>query len=335
MYLEHYRLSREPFHIATTPGFFFLGENHREALAMMIYGVRKRLGFIALVGDVGTGKTTVLRAYLERIQGSDIRTILMFNPNVTFAGLLQHILGGLGIDTSEKCERWMLHALANALQNEKREGRIVALIIDEAHHLPIDTLQQLHLISNLENSQGKLLQVVFLAQPELDDMLEDPRLRQVRQRISVRYYLKPLSRWESLSYMRFRIKRAGGEPDSVLSKGAAKLIAKSAKGIPRLINVFADNALITAMGYGQRPVTRKVVREVVRDFAPRRSVHPWRWAAAATVLILSGTAVVAATTSNRIAGFFAHTQETHRQIGAPQTQPLPANPSADLKENSQ
>ncbi|MBX7256421.1 MAG: AAA family ATPase [Candidatus Hydrogenedentes bacterium] len=293
MYLEHYRLAKEPFHIASTPGFFYMGENHREALAMMVYGVRKRLGFVALVGDVGTGKTTVLRAYLEHIRGSDIRTILMFNPNVTFEGLLLHILGGLGIDASGRDERWMLHALAYCLQQELNEGRTVALVIDEAHHLPLATLEKMHLISNLETGQGKLLQVVFLAQPELDDIIQDDRLRQIRQRIAVRYYLRPLRYWESRAYLRFRIQRAGGDPDYVFTRSAIKALARSAKGVPRLLNIFADNALITGMGHGMRPVTPKVVREVVRDFSPRRRFHFWRWAAAAALVIVAGTALAA------------------------------------------
>jgi len=321
MYLDYYRLSKEPFHIASTPGFFYMGENHREALAMMVYGVRKKLGFVALVGDVGTGKTTVLRAYLEHIQDSDIRTILMFNPNVTFEGLLAHVLGGLGIDASDKDERWMLHALAFVLQNERKAGRTVTLVIDEAHHLPLATLQKMHLISNMETSQGKLLQVVFLAQPELDDMLLDDHLRQIRQRIAVRYYLRPLKLWESLAYIRFRVERAGGNPDFLFTKGATKAIAKAAKGIPRLINVFADNALITGMGHGIRPVTPKVIREVVRDFAPRPRLRLWRWATAATILVLSGTAALATTLSIRANGVFAHARESTDVAMPVQTSP--------------
>lgn len=299
VYLEHYRLVKEPFHIAATPGVFYTGETHREALAMLLYGVRKRLGIIALLGDVGTGKTTVLRAFLERVHHSDIRTILMFNPNVTFTGLLLHILGGLGVDAAGRDERWMMHALAIALQREHQEGRTVALLIDEAHHMPPQTMEKIHLISNLESGRGKMLQIVLLAQPELDDLLAEPRLRQIRQRIAVRHFLRPLKPWECLDYLRFRIRMAGGEPEQVFTRRALRAIARSARGVPRLLNVFADNALITGMGHGLRRVPPGVVREVIRDFTPRRRVRVWRLAAAAVLAAVSGTALATAAIAPR------------------------------------
>lgn len=285
MYLSHYALAREPFHIATAPGLFFMGKYHREALAMMMYGVQKRLGFIVLTGEVGTGKTTILRAYLEHVQRANVRSILLFNPELDFNGLLVHMLQTLGVDGRGKDERWLLHSVANALIAERKAGRLVVLIVDEAHHLPVETLRRMHLLSNMESREGKLLQVIFVGQPEFDAILHDDRLRQIRQRIAVRFHLKPLTPRESIEYIRFRLEWAGGQPETCFTRRAIRTIVKEAAGFPRMLNVLCDNALITGMGHGMKLVPRRVAREVLRDFRTprRRSFRWWTWSRAAAV----------------------------------------------------
>ncbi|MCC6485883.1 MAG: AAA family ATPase [Candidatus Hydrogenedentes bacterium] len=279
MYLNYYGLAREPFHIATTPGLFFMGKNHREALAMMMYGVQKRLGFIMLTGEVGTGKTTVLRAYLEHVERTNVRSILLFNPELDFRGLLIHILQTLGVDGRGKDERWLLHCVANALAAERKAGRLVVLIVDEAHHLPVETLRRMHLLSNMEARDGKLLQVIFVGQPEFDSLMLDGRLRQIRQRTAVRFHLKPLTQRESAEYIRFRLEWAGGTVESCFARSAIRRIIKEADGFPRMLNVLCDNALITGMGHDVKPVSRRVVCEIIRDFRTprRRSFRWWTW----------------------------------------------------------
>ncbi len=293
MYLDFYRLNREPFHITPDPDFLFPSPSHNEALASIVYGVEKRKGFVALTGEVGTGKTTILRAYLRREEGTDIRPIYLFHPDLSFRDLVMKLSRELGLDTGDASTSELLESLQGQLINEYRENRTPVLIIDEAQNMPIETLEQLRMLTNLETSKDKLLQVVLVGQPELEEILNQHSLRQLKQRISVRSTIQPLTPAEAAAYVRSRIERAGGEPKHLFSDSAIREIVRLARGIPRTINTLCDNALIAGYGMQQRPVPPKTVREAGRDLqmdvGPNTSFRP-AWAVAAVAAILAGGA---------------------------------------------
>ena len=293
MYLDFYRLNREPFHITPDPDFLFPSPSHNEALASIVYGVEKRKGFVALTGEVGTGKTTILRAYLRREEGTDIRPIYLFHPDLSFRDLVMKLSRELGLDTGDASTSELLESLQGQLINEYRENRTPVLIIDEAQNMPIETLEQLRMLTNLETSKDKLLQVVLVGQPELEEILNQHSLRQLKQRISVRSTIQPLTPAEAAAYVRSRVERAGGEPRHLFSDSAIREIVRLSKGIPRTINTLCDNALIAGYGMQQRPVPPKTVREAGRDLqmdvGPNRSLQP-AWAVAAVAAIVAGGA---------------------------------------------
>jgi general secretion pathway protein A len=288
MYLNFYRLDREPFHITPDPDFLFPSPSHNEALASIIYGVEQRKGFVELTGEVGTGKTTILRAYLRREQATNILPIYLFHPDLSFRDLVVKLLRELEAETPEDSTSELLEKLQRQLIEEYRENRSPVLIIDEAQNMPIETMEQLRMLTNLETSKDKLLQVVLVGQPELQEILDQHSLRQLKQRISVRSVIQPLTDTEAAAYIRSRIERAGGDAKYVFSKDAIREIVNAAHGIPRTINTICDNALIAGFGMQQRPVTGKTVREVARDLQLKVKPASRRGsliAAAAAVLI--------------------------------------------------
>ncbi len=293
MYLDFYRLNREPFHITPDPDFLFPSPSHNEALASIVYGVEKRKGFVALTGEVGTGKTTILRAYLRREEGTDIRPIYLFHPDLSFRDLVIKLSRELGLETGESSTSELLECLQGQLIDEYRENRTPVLIIDEAQNMPIETLEQLRMLTNLETSKDKLLQVVLVGQPELEEILDQHSLRQLKQRISVRSTIQPLTPTEAAAYVRSRVERAGGEAKYLFSDSAIKEIVRLSNGIPRTINTLCDNALIAGYGMQQRPVPPKTVREAGRDLQMNvgsgQSYRP-AWVAAAVVAVLAGAA---------------------------------------------
>jgi general secretion pathway protein A len=291
MYLEFYRLDREPFHITPDPDFLFPSPSHNEALAAIVYGVEKRKGFVALTGEVGTGKTTILRAYLRREEGTDIRPIYLFHPDLSFRDLLIKLSRELGLDTGESSNSELLEHLQGQLIDEYRENRTPVLIIDEAQNMPIETLEQLRMLTNLETSKDKLLQVVLVGQPELEEILDQHSLRQLKQRISVRSNIQPLTPPEAAAYVRSRVERAGSDSKYLFSEAAIKEVVRVSNGIPRTINTLCDNALIAGYGMQQRPVPPKTVREAARDLqlgtSSSSSFRPG-WAVAAVAAIVAG-----------------------------------------------
>jgi len=265
MYLDFYRLDREPFHITPDPDFLFPSPSHNEALASIIYGVEQRKGFVELTGEVGTGKTTILRAYLRREQTTNILPIYLFHPDLSFRDLVIKLLRELESEAPEDSTSELLEKLQRQLIDEYRENRAPVLIIDEAQNMPQETLEQLRMLTNLETSKDKLLQVVLVGQPELQEILDQHSLRQLKQRISVRSVIQPLTETEAAAYIRSRIERAGGDAKYVFSKDAIREIVATANGIPRTINTLCDNSLIAGFGMQQRPVNAKTVREAARD----------------------------------------------------------------------
>jgi general secretion pathway protein A len=277
MYLAYYGLQREPFHTTPDPSFLFLSPSHKEALGAIIYGVEKRKGFIAIIGEVGSGKTSILRAYLERKAPQKQKTIYIFNPALSFHELLIAIFRGLELVPRHDDVTEMVNQLHEALVTEYQAGGTVVLAIDEAQNMPVETLENLRMLSNLETSTDKLIQIILLGQPELDSLLKQPALRQFQQRIALWATICPLTEEESRAYIEHRIARATttGTPllynknevtPSLFTKGALNLIVRQAKGIPRRLNVLCDNALITGFGRQCKPVSVSVAKEIIRDF---------------------------------------------------------------------
>lgn len=265
MYLSFYGLKREPFHITPDPEFLYLSPSHKEALAAIVYGIEQRKGFVAIIGAVGVGKTTILRSYLENADKEQLRIIYVFNAHLTFGGLLRTIYQELGLQIETDDATEMLNNLYGVLIDEYKKGNTVVLVIDEAQNVPVDTLESLRMLSNLETSKDKLLQIVLVGQPEFEEALNLSRLRQLKQRLVIQSVILPLTRSESLEYIQHRLHHAGAHNAAIFTKGALDQIVRKADGIPRVINILCDNALITGFGYQQKPVTTKIVKEIIFD----------------------------------------------------------------------
>ncbi len=273
MYLSFYGLERQPFHITPDPEFLYLSPSHKAALEAIIHGIEERKGFVAITGAVGAGKTTILRSYLETNKDDSLKIVYVFNAKLTFQGLLKTMYEELGLPIGSSSVMEMVNRLYEFLIEEHRQGNTVVLVIDEAQNMPVDTLESLRMMSDGETSGNKLMQIVLVGQTEFEKALNTDRLRQLRQRLGVRAKIQPLSRAESLEYIRFRIRRAGNDPASVLTTPALKKIVRESKGIPRVLNVLCDNALITGFGYLQKPATKKIAKEIIRDFEGNGRPH--------------------------------------------------------------
>ena len=265
MYQDYYHLKKEPFHITPDPEFLFLSPSHKQALGSIVYGVRNKKGFVVITGEVGVGKTTILRSYLEGVAKQKTKIIYIFNSNVSFKNLLKTIYKELGLDAKTGDIVEMLNDLYQILMEEYKQGNTVLLIVDEAQNMPIETLENLRMLSNLETSKDKLIQIVLIGQYEFEEILNLYALRQLKQRIVIRSTIISLSEEESLAYIKHRLAKAAFNGSPVFTKGALKRIAKEAKGIPRNLNILCDNALITGFGYKIKPVSTKIVNEVITD----------------------------------------------------------------------
>jgi len=239
-----------------------------------------------VLGEVGLGKTTILRFYLDKLAAKSLTTALVFNANVTFKALLGTIYRELSIADPPDDVQERVNRLHEAFIEEYRQGRNVVLIVDEVQNMPIETLENLRMLSNLETSTDKLLQMVLVGQPEFAGKLKLHVLRQLSQRIAVRSTLLPFSDRQSLDYIEHRLNKAGGSSASVFTRGALRGIVEHAKGIPRVINILCDNALVNGLGYQKKPVTARIVREAVADLTGQAPVRrfTWVWASLAAVL---------------------------------------------------
>lgn len=289
MYLLYYGFSQEPFHTTPDPEFLYLSPSHKEAIASIIYGVERRKGFVAVVGEVGVGKTTVLRSFMEKIDAEREKAIYLLNPRLTFTSLLKNILDEFGENTKDLQDDEMVRLLHEHLIEEYKKDRTVILIIDEAQNVPIQTLEQLRMLSNLETSMDKLLQIILIGQPELDVIFRKHELRQLRQRIAIRATIRPLTEKESLAYILHRLDRVLTRESQIFTKTALKLIIAQAEGIPRRINILCDNALITGFGSQQNPITSSIIKEVIADIDGEREeiFRPWSPIAIGAVVILA------------------------------------------------
>jgi general secretion pathway protein A len=286
MYLTFYGLHKNPFHTTPDPDFLYLSPSHKQALGSIIYGIQEKKGFVAVTGEVGLGKTTVLRSYLSHVDNGHNELIYLLNPNLSFIDLLKTVLGELKQDHIGGDEPQLVSQLHQILIEQYRKGRPVLLIIDEAQNIPVATLESLRMLSNLETSKDKLIQIVLVGQPELADLLNRHELRQLNQRIAVRATIVPLAKNESYAYIRHRLAKAGSKGKKLFTNRALSLIVREAKGNPRRLNILCDNAFVTGLGYRKRPVTAGIAKEVIADLNGSTSRISWKWVHAAGSLLL-------------------------------------------------
>jgi general secretion pathway protein A len=276
MYASFFGLSKEPFSISPDPRFLFMSEQHREALAHLLYGLGGGGGFVLLTGEVGAGKTTVCRCFLEQVP-AHCRVAYIFNPKLSVAELLQTVCGEFGIALPVQAESVKAHvdALNSFLLAEHAQGRQAVLVIDEAQSLSAEVLEQLRLLTNLETAERKLLQIILIGQPELREMVARPDLEQLAQRIVARYHLGALSFTETQQYIQHRLAVAGPSAPLPFSASALARIHALSRGVPRRINLLADRALLGAYAQGQHRAERSTVQQAAREVfggsAPARS----------------------------------------------------------------
>ncbi len=264
MYLDFYGLREFPFSITPDPRFLYFSAHHREAYDHLMYGIRERKGFIELTGEVGCGKTTLCRAVLSNL-GDDVETALILNPSLTETQLLKSMLNDFGLEVRGRDRLTYIESLNDFLLRKHQEGTNVAVLIDEAQDLSPQVMEQVRLLSNLETDQAKLMQIVLCGQPELSKRLARPDLRQLRQRITVRYTLPPLNEDETAAYIRHRLWVAGSDGSVVFSASALRAVQHYAGGCPRLINAVCDNALLAGYVEGTRRINGRAIRIAIRQ----------------------------------------------------------------------
>lgn len=276
MYTSAFGLKEKPFSITPNPDYLYLGSRHREALAHLVYGVRERAGFVQLTGEVGTGKTLLTRALLDRVP-AHVDVALVYRPGGTVADFVIAILRELGVTppTRRHSVRALVDRLNEHLLRAHARGRTTVLLIDEAQNLRPELIEQLRLLTNLETASEKLLQIVLVGQPELDRLLRRPDLRQVSQRIAARYHLLPLTRAETAAYVQHRL-RVAGASGALFTRGALFWLHRASGGVPRLINLIADRALLGAWSAERHRVGWREVRRAGTEVtgAPHRRAWP-------------------------------------------------------------
>ncbi|MDX1562744.1 MAG: AAA family ATPase [Gammaproteobacteria bacterium] len=287
MYTEHFGLNEIPFSISPDPLYLYLSQRHADALAHLLYGISESGGFIQLTGEVGTGKTTLIRSLLEQLPDKT-EIALILNPQLSQRQFLQAICQELEISVQPRdTAKMLIDALNAALLEAHAQNRRVVLIVDEAQVMSPELLEQVRLLTNLETAKKKLLQIILIGQPELRAVLGRPEMRQIAQRITGRYHLEPLTLDDAAVYVAHRMKVAGGRPD-VFSKRAVRKLYRLSRGIPRLINVIADRALLAAYSRDQSKVGAGLVKRAAAEvFGRDRRINPWPWAALACGIVLA------------------------------------------------
>jgi len=294
MYTQYFNLKQQPFSIAPDPRYLFMSERHREALAHLLYGVGSGGGFVLLTGEIGAGKTTVCRCFMEQIPPG-CRLAYIFNPKLTVEELLQTVCDEFGVAPEGASVKSYVDAVNSYLLESHAAGLNNVLVIDEAQNLSADVLEQLRLLTNLETSERKLLQIILIGQPELRQMLARPELEQLAQRVIARYHLGPLSEAEVGSYIQHRLAVAGAGAAELFPRGLLRRIHQLSKGVPRRINLLCDRALLGAYVENRAQVNATILRRAAEEvFAGETApvhVRAWRVAAAG---VLAGAALTAA-----------------------------------------
>jgi general secretion pathway protein A len=264
MYGKHFGLAELPFSVTPDPRFSYTNSLYREAFASLRYGIETRKGFIVITGEAGTGKTTLLRRLMRSV-GATVHTAFIFNTHLGFTELLRLVLNDLEVANSGQDRLTLMAQLNDYLIEQLEKDHIVSVLVDEAQDLSDEMLEELRLLSNLETDRAKLIQIVLMGQPELERKLDQPELRQLKQRVAIRCRLAPLRSDEVAPYIDSRLQTVGYEGKELFDPGSVQKIALYSKGIPRLINVICDNALLIAYATSQRKVSAKIIDEVARD----------------------------------------------------------------------
>lgn len=266
MYKSFYNLQRNPFEITPDPSFLFPTTRHNEALASLYYGVTAHKGFVVLAGEVGTGKTLILRSLLALLQRRDVAFALIFNPTLSPLEFIRYIALDFGLPVAGKAKDELIHILNGFLVQRHQKGLTTLLVVDEAHHLSREILEEIRLLTNLETSQQKLLQIVLAGQPELDEKLDSHELRQLKQRVALRCHLDPLTAQETREYIGRRLKIAGAVgAGEIFSGPAIAAVFEQSRGIPRLINTICENALLSGYAKHASTITSEIIEAVAHD----------------------------------------------------------------------
>ena len=266
MYEQFFELSERPFDLTPNPKFLVLTDSHREVLRNLEYGIASRKGLTVLIGEAGSGKTTMIRSAIAR-QSRQVHCVHLHNPTLSRAEFVETLAYEFGLTLEARTSKAaMLRELGAMLKRQHDQGESTVLIVDEAQSLPLDLLEEIRLLANIETDSVKLITLIIAGQPELADRLNEQSLRQLKQRVALRCELRPLTFQETAGYIAGRVKTAGGVAARVFTLDAVKLIHERSRGIPRLISVLSDNSLLGGFAAGQRPVGASIVREVSQDF---------------------------------------------------------------------
>lgn len=331
MYLDYFGLTELPFSIAPDPRYLYMSERHKEALAHLLFGVGGQGGFVVLTGEVGTGKTTICRCFLSQVpESTDVAFVI--NPKLSAHELLASICDEFKISYQESASIKVLNdAINRYLLDAHSQGRHTVLVVDEAQNLSVDVLEQLRLLTNLETSEKKLLQIILLGQPELKDMLAQAELRQLSQRVTARYHLNELNGDEVAAYIKCRLAVAG-RTRSLFSAKAIKQISRLSGGIPRLINLIADRALLGAYASHAECIESRHVKQAYREIQGEQATH-----LPTATLWWGGAAVLAVVGLSFALGFSSHYSSSYEGQGhvaqALPPKPLPATETTSLSHN--
>jgi general secretion pathway protein A len=270
MYKAFYNLKRNPFEISPDPYFLFPTRRHNEALAALYYGVRRHKGFVVMTGEVGTGKTLLVRCLLQLLNQSDVAYAYVFNSRLAPVEFLQYVAGDFGLHVTGKNKSELLLLLSNYLISRHQKKLTTVLVVDEAHHVSADVLEEIRLLTNLETTNEKLLQILLVGQPELDEKLDSVELRQLKQRIALRSQLQALNLDETRGYIQRRLHLAEADSNSnsiaLFPEDTIVSVHRHSRGIPRLINTICENGLITAYARQARSVGPDIIEDIATDF---------------------------------------------------------------------
>jgi len=264
MYCDFYGLKERPFNVTSDPSFFFLSQKHKEALSHLYYGVTQRKGIMVITGEIGTGKTTLCRFFLSQL-GKNVKTAFILNPHFSEIQLLEAIIKDFGIFCADKTRLSFISELNRFLLSESESGNNVVLIIDEAQNLKPNQLEQVRLLSNLETEKEKLIQIILVGQPELNRRLNLYDLRQLQQRIMVRYHITPLNKGELKEYISHRLQIAGGANKITFTDEALQAITEFTSGVPRLTNIICDRALLAGFVLETYVVDADIIKRCIEE----------------------------------------------------------------------